>query len=291
MRKMNRKVLYGIGFLTLAVFLTGCASQEPIVFGEGATQANGLFETLLVYPISWLINFMYELTGNGGLAISLATILMNIVVAPLEIKSQVETKKQQDIQPMLTALQDKYPDSKTDKVQQQKMIMEQQRIYEQNGMSMTGMCLPMIMMLAIQMPLLSAMFAAVRRLKILQSATFTMFGVEYSYGLPDPGLPFIPVIGPYIKIFIIAALLAIFLTSFFQLPKGQRNPKGNQQAMTMYMTNIIFIPLFWSYPIALAIYWIVSNITRMGIRFIFVNKIVEKEHEKFKADQRAKRIK
>ena len=107
MKKMNRKVLYSVGFLTLAIFLTGCASQEPIIFGEGATKAKGLFETALVYPISWLINFMYELTGNGGLAISLATILMNIIVAPLEIKSQVETKKQQEIQPMLTALQEK----------------------------------------------------------------------------------------------------------------------------------------------------------------------------------------
>lgn len=291
MKKRNRRMLYTFGFIGIALLLTSCGGSAPIVFGgPEATAPVGLYDLLLVYPISWLIDKLQLLTGNGGIAIAVATILINIIVAPLEIRSQVETKKQQEIQPQMQALQEKYPNSKTDKVEQQKMMMEQQRIYEQNGMSMTGMCMPMIMMMAIQMPLLTAMFGAVRRLTILQESSFNMFGVTYVFGLPDPGLPYIPTIGPFLKVFVITAIIALFATSFLQLPKDQRSPK-NQQAMTMYMMNLVFIPILWNQPIALAIYWIVSNLTRLVIRQLFVNKLVEREHEKFKKERREKRMK
>lgn len=291
MKKQHKKVLYGLGFLSLTVLLVAC-SADPIVIGE--TNPTGLFDTLLVYPISWLINFIFELTSNGGLAISIATIIINIIVSPLEIFSQVETKKQQDIQPKLQAIQEKYPDNKTDKVQQQRFMIEQQKLYEENGMSMLGMCLPLILMLFIQMPILTAIFGAVRRLTILNASSFTLFGITYSYGLQDPGIPYIPYIGQYIRLFIFAAMIAIFASQFFSMAKGQRNPKKNQQAMQMYLMNGMMMIFFWNQPIALAIYWIVSNLTRMIFRFTIVKVIVDKQHQKFqekKREQKAKRYK
>ena len=289
MKKQHKKFLYMIGFLSLTLFLTAC-SNDPIVIG-GETSPGGLFDIILVYPISWLITTLHNLTGNSGIAIALATILIYVIISPLEIKSQIETKKQQELQPQLKKLQEKYPNSKTDRVEQQKYSVEMQKVYADNGMTMMGGCLPMVLMLVIQMPLLMAMFSAVRRLEVLSKSTFTLFGVQYSYGLPDPGLPFIPFIGDYLRIFIILAIAAIFVTSFFTMPKEQRNPKGNQQALTMYLMNVMFIFILWNQPIALAIYWIVSNITRLGIRLLFVNRIVEKEHEKHKEEQRKKRVK
>ncbi|MGL5042306.1 MAG: YidC/Oxa1 family membrane protein insertase [Culicoidibacterales bacterium] len=289
MKIQKKKIMYLFGFIGIALFLTACGN-DPIVIG-GGSEPNGLLDTLIVYPISWLITNIYNVTGNAGIAIAVATIVIYILISPLEIKSQIETKKQQELQPELKKLQEKYPNSKTDRVEQQKYSVAMNKVYTDNGMTMMGGCLAPLIMIVIQMPLLISMFSAVRRLTILNESTFVLFGVNYSFGLPDPGIPYIPFVGDYLKIFIILAIISIFLSSYFTLPKDQRNPKTNQQAMTMYLMNVMFIFILWNQPIALAIYWIVSNLTRLAIRLLFVNRIVEKEHAKHKDAQRKSRIK
>lgn len=290
MKKQHKRILYGLGFFAILVVLVACSS-DPIIIGE--TKPEGLLDTLLVYPISWLINKVFELTANGGWAISLATIIINILISPLEIFSQVEQKKQQEVQPQIQALAEKYPENKTDKVQQQKYAIEMQRIYDDNGLSMMGMCVPMLLMLFIQMPILSAMFGAVRRLTILSQSSFTLFGINYVYGEIDPGIPYFPIeaVAPYLRLFIFAALIAIFASQIFSMPKGQRNPRKNQQAMQMYMMNGIMIFMFWNQPIALAIYWIVSNLTRLLFRYTITNRIVARQHEKYKIKKREEKAK
>ena len=171
------------------------------------------------------------------------------------------------------------------------MMIAQQKLYEENGMSMMGMCLPLILMLFIQMPILTSMFGAVRRLQILNNSSFNLFGITYNYGQMDPGIPAIPVIGPYLRLFIFAALLAMFASQFFSMPKGQRNPRKNQQAMQMYLMNAMMILIFWNQPIALAIYWIVSNLVRLVLRFTVVNRISKSQHEKFLAKKREEKAK
>lgn len=287
MKKTNKRILQVIVLMAFVVIFTGCSS-EPIVVGETAPQ--GLFDLLVVYPISWLIDTIFHYTGNGGVAIMLTTILISLIVSPLEIKSQVETRKQQEIQPLIEELGKKYPDNKTDKVQQQKYAVEQQRIYNENGMKLTGMCLPMLLLLFIQSPILMGMFGAVRRLTLLNQSTFSLFGMSYSYGLPDPGLP-VPLIGHQLKLFIILAIISIFISTFFTQPKGKRNPKTNKLAMQAYLMNFMFVFILWNQPIALAIYWIVSNLTRTVLRLTIVNKIVDKQHEEFKKLNREKKAK
>lgn len=283
----NKKYLKLFGVIGLILFFAACSNKNIVI---GQTVPTGLFETVLVYPISWLITKLFEITGNAGFAMVLTTVLIYVVISPLELRSQVEQRKTAELQPKLKELQEKYPNNKTDKVEQQKYMMEMQKVYQENGMSMFSGCLPIILMLVIQTPIILAMFSAVRNLTILKEATFTLFGVFYSFGQSDPGLTFIPYIGQYIKVFAIVAILTIFLSSYFTLPKGQRNPRENQTAMTSYLMNIMFIFILWGQPIALAIYWMSSNLTRIAIRLLFVNRIVEKQHEKFKREQRDKKI-
>lgn len=288
MKRQYKKILYALGFMSLIFILVAC-SNDPIEIGQ--TNPKGIIEMIVVYPISWLITTIFAATGNGGVAIAAATILISIIVSPLEIKSQVETRKQQEIQPEIKDLAEKFPNHKTDKVEQQKYIKEQQRIYAEHGLSMAGMCLPLLLIALIQTPIMIGMFSAVRRLSVLNNSTFSLFGNTYSYGAIDPGLPAIPFIGPYIKVFIIAAVIMIFVSAFYTLPKGSRDPRGNQQAMQMYLINSIFIFIIWAQPIALAIYWIISNFARMILRLTIVNHLVEKEHQKFKEKQRIEKAK
>jgi|GEM_PF-3147921 len=277
---------------------TGVEHKITLVVNDdivvGTTKPAGLLD-YIVYPIAMAIQVIMDATGNGAIGIIAATLVIVLLVSPLEIKSQVESKKQQIIQPQLTALAEKYPDSKTDKIQGQKYSIEMQRIYDENGMSMMGMCLPMLVMMAIQLPLLTAMMAAVRRLVSLRESSFALFNTTYVYGKIDPGLPALGDFGANIRIFIFATILALLASSVVSLPKEQRNPfkKGaqNQTGMSMYMMQAMFAFMLWNQPIGLAIYWIVSNVARTIMRLTIVNKLVDKQHEKFVEDKRKERMK
>jgi len=282
MKTHYKKIGYGVGFFALTLFFVACSS-DPIVVGQ--TQPTGLFELLFVYPISWLIDTIFKMTNNGGLAITLATLVISVLTAPLEINTQRSTKRQQAMQPELQKLQDKYPNNRTDPAQQQAYAREYQAIMTRNGMSMLGMCLPMLLMF-LQLPIIIALNSAVRRLTSLNSASFTMFGVVYNYGQPDPGLPYVPYIGTFLRLFIFASIIAIILSQYFSMEKDQRNPRKNPLAMQMYMMNILMIFIMWNQPIALAIYFTVSSLGRLLIRLTIVNRIAKKEHEKFLEQQR-----
>ena len=113
--------------------------------------------------LGWIIKTIYELVNNYGLAIILFTIVVKLLLLPLNIKSQKAMKKQQKIQPILAELQAKYAND------QQKLQQEMMKLYKENNVSMMGGCLPML----IQMPILIALYQAI------QKPLTYMFNVPY----------------------------------------------------------------------------------------------------------------
>ena len=85
-----------------------------------------------VMALGWSIKTIYDLVQNYGVAIILFTIVMKLLLLPLNIKSQKAMKKQQKIQPILMELQKKYANDQT-KLQQETM-----KLYKENNVSMTG---------------------------------------------------------------------------------------------------------------------------------------------------------
>lgn len=103
--------------------------------------------------MGWIIKTIYDIVHNYGVAIILFTILIKMLLLPLNIKSQRAMKKQQKIQPVIAELQKKYANDQT------KLQQEMMKIYKENNISMTGGCLPML----IQMPILIALYQAIRQ--------------------------------------------------------------------------------------------------------------------------------
>ena len=100
----------------------------------------------IVMALGWIIKTIYDLVQNYGVAIILFTIVVKLILLPLNIKSQKAMKKQQKIQPIIAQLQQKYAND------QQKLQQEMMKVYKENDVSMMGGCLPMF----IQMPILIA---------------------------------------------------------------------------------------------------------------------------------------
>ncbi len=99
-----------------------------------------------------VLSFIYDILRNYGWSIVVFTILIKMVLLPLEIKSRKGMRKMQTIQPQLNALQKKYANDK------QKLQQKQSELMKKEGYSPLSGCLPML----IQFPVLLAMFAAMR---------------------------------------------------------------------------------------------------------------------------------
>ena len=56
-----------------------------------------MFEYLITRPMGFIIEHIYNLVSNYGLAIIIFTILIKLILIPLNIHSQKAMKKQQKI--------------------------------------------------------------------------------------------------------------------------------------------------------------------------------------------------
>ena len=97
-----------------------------------------LFELLITRPLGFIIRTIYNLVQNYGLSMLLFTVIIKLILMPLQVKSQKAMKKQQKIQPIIAELQKKYANN------QQKLQAEMMKVYKENGVSMTGGCLPLL---------------------------------------------------------------------------------------------------------------------------------------------------
>ena len=100
----------------------------------------------------YILNFIYEIIKNYGLAIILFSILLKLILLPLTIKQQRTLKKSQKVQEELKVIQEKYKNDK------EKLNKEMMDLYKRENMSPFSGCLSSI----IQLILLLAMFYLVR---------------------------------------------------------------------------------------------------------------------------------
>ena len=100
----------------------------------------------------YLLQWMYNLVNNYGLAIILFTVTIKIILIPLSIKQQKSMKKSAELQEKMKVIQFKY------KNDQEKMNQEVMNLYKTEKMSPFSGCLTAL----IQMLLLLSIFYLVR---------------------------------------------------------------------------------------------------------------------------------
>ncbi len=112
-----------------------------------------MFEFFITRPLGFIIQLIYNLVQNYGVAIILFTVVVKLLLLPLQIKSQKSMKKQQKIQPIIAQLQQKYANDK------EKLQTEMMKVYKENNVSMAGGCLPTL----IQFPILIGLYMVIQK--------------------------------------------------------------------------------------------------------------------------------
>lgn len=100
----------------------------------------------------YVLNFLYELIHNYGLAIILFTILIKLIMLPLSIRQQKTVKKNAKIQEKIKTIQFKYKNN------QEKINQEVMNLYKDEKMSPFSGCITSL----VQVVLLLSIFYVVR---------------------------------------------------------------------------------------------------------------------------------
>ena len=94
---------------------------------------------------------------NYALALFLFALIVKIILFPFGIKQQKNQAKSAQLRPKELAIRKKYK-GRTDQQTQQKMTMEIQEMYQKEGYSQFGGCLPLL----IQLPVLYSLYAIIQ---------------------------------------------------------------------------------------------------------------------------------
>ncbi len=196
------------------------------------------------------VHFNMNVSDEGVsyvLAIFIFTLIIRLLILPLNIKSAKSTRGMQKIQPEVKKLQEKY------KNDPQKMNEEVMKLYKENNVSLTGGCLPSLLPL----PILMALYWVFMGIKGLDGVPFLW--------LKDLGGP-----DQYFILPVLAALTT-YLPSYL-MTKAQPTPA--QGGMDMKTMNLVMAGMMgfmsFNFKSILVLYWIMGNVIQ-AVQTYFLN--------------------
>jgi YidC/Oxa1 family membrane protein insertase len=207
-------------------------------------------------PLFFVIDYIYHLVGNFGLAILLVTVLIKAAFFPLASKSYASMAKMKAVQPQMTALRERYKD---DKAKQQQELME---LYKKEKINPLAGCLP----IAVQIPVFFSLYKVLFVTIEMRHAPF--FGWIHDLSAPDPTnvfnlfglIPFdpttLPVVGSFLHLGLWAIIMGITMWAQMKLNPAPPDPT---QAMIFNWMPLIFTFMLASFPAGLVIYWAWNN--------------------------------
>ncbi|MGH9307599.1 MAG: membrane protein insertase YidC [Acidimicrobiales bacterium] len=221
-----------------------------------------------------LLAYFYQLVPNYAMAITLLTLAVMLVLAPLTVKSTRSMLAMQRLQPEMKKLQAKY------KGDRQKLNEEMMAFYKEHAISPLGGCLPMIL----QLPVFFIMYDVIQGLThvvnghpspryighstLLYHHLVAGGGQMQSLGI-DLAKSITSVHGGLARTlpFIGLVALAVILQYVQMRQMNGRNPQANanpQAAMLQKIMPIVFVFIYISIPAGVNIYFVISSLFRIG---------------------------
>jgi YidC/Oxa1 family membrane protein insertase len=193
----------------------------------------------LFLALQFIHSTILSWAGAWGWAIIILTVIINLVILPLRIKTMQSGLKMQRIQPQMDAIKERYKKYKATDPKRNEMNVEIMKLQKDNGVNMFGGCIPTL----VQLPLLFAFFTMLRSVVELRQAHWLW--------LPD-----LSSADPY-HILPIVMIISQFLVQFYT-PSPGVDPQ--QQKMMAFMMPAVSGYMTWNYASGLALYWTVGNL-------------------------------
>lgn len=202
---------------------------------------HGFFATiarLLLVLLMWF----HSVVGNWGVSIILLTLLVRILVLPLNVSTFRSTKKMQKIQPLITALRERHKDDP------QTMNKEMMALWKEHKVNPVGGCLPMLL----QLPVFFALYQVLGQSIELYQAPFFLWIKDLS--LKDP-------------YYILPLLMAGAMYIQQKITPTTLDPT---QAKIMQFLPLIFALMMITLPAGLTLYILVNTVAGIVLQQIFM---------------------
>jgi YidC/Oxa1 family membrane protein insertase len=249
-----RKELYagltaaGDGTVSGAAFLGPKETKLLDRHGLGEALQYGMFGVIARFLLEALV-WINQYTLNYGFAIIVLTILIKIVLYPLQHKSIVSMKKMQRVQPKMEVIKNKYKKAKTDPEQRQKMNVEMMQLYQKEGINPMAGCLPLVL----QLPILWGFYNLLSQAIELRGAPWILWIRDLSEKDPTYVLP-----------------ILMTATMFIQTYITPTTADPMQRKIFLAMP-LVFGIMFKEFPSGLVLYWLVQNVLTI-IQQLIMNK-------------------
>ena len=157
----------------------------------------GPISKLLGIIINFVFKFVYMITTDHslGLTIILFTIIVRLLLIPLNYKQQKSMYIMQKIQPEMKKIQDKYKGNKDPEVAK-KMQMEMSKLYSKHNYNPLGGCLPIF----IQLPIFIALYFIMKNAYLFVTDIGNLYTEIANQILATPGYAdvLVPIVQPLV---------------------------------------------------------------------------------------------
>ena len=201
-------------------------------------------------PMFALMDWLYKLLGNFGLAVMATTVIVKLIFFPLANKSYVSMAHMKTAQPKMQEIKEKYKD---DRQKQQQAMLE---LYKTEKINPIAGCWPVLL----QIPVFFALYKVIYVTIEMRHAPF--YGWIHDLSAPDPTSVFnlfglLPFGVPHVLAIGVWPLL-MGITMFLQMRMNPTPPDPTQAAIFTWMP-IIFTFMMATFPAGLIIYWAWNN--------------------------------
>ena len=218
----------------------------------------------LTKPFLFIIDFLYKLLGNFGLAILAMTVLVKLALFPMANKSYGAIAKMKTLQPKIEVLRTKFKD---DKIAMNREMME---LYKKEKINPASGCLPIL----VQIPVFFALYKVLFVTLDMRHAEF--YGWIHDLSAPDPT-----------SIFNLFGLLPFEVSGMFSIGiwpilmgatmiiQQKLSPTSGDPTQAKILKWMPFVLTFVlaAFPAGLVIYWTWSNTLSILQQWVITKKL------------------
>ena len=201
---------------------------------------------IIAKPIFEILKWIYRFVPNYGWAIVILTLIINMAIFPLKMKSWRSMQKMQKVAPEVRQIQDRYKKYSMSDPRKKKMNEEVMAVYSREGINPMGSCIPMLF----QMPIWWALWRVLNGAIELRHAPW--IGWIHDLSAKDP-----------YYILPIAMTITMYLTTKMT-PQTTTDP--SQQKMMQFMPLFMGF-IFFRLSSGLNLYMFTSNLVGMGQQY------------------------
>lgn len=202
--------------------------------------------SIIYNVLTELLNFIFNLVGDFGIAIIIVTVLVKLILLPMSIKQKVNMEEQKKLSENIAKLKEKYKDNK------EQLDKELQVHYKEASKSMKG-CLTTL----IQLPIIMGLYRVIISMPI-EVGTIII-----------PWVYSVKAVDNYYIAPIIYALVSLMPQLLNYVGYFKLSSKVAINKVSIISTTIVSLLISFKMPVALIIYFITNSIFSVIEEIIF----------------------